>query len=79
MTTDQIDSIKLINFNSEFSENLNCGVLFLSTWFVLVPKLAKDFEKGVKKLISEIEKEIDQKLVGNFFETANQINMENFK
>jgi len=60
---------------------VNCGVVLLKQneeeiWHVFVAKLAADFRRGAKKFIREIEN--DQSLHTNFFETADQINFENF-
>ena len=78
-TEEQIDTIKVLNFKNEFTKELNCGVFFLSTWFIFVPKLARDFEIAVKKITTEVETGNDQRLINNFFEAANNINLENFE
>ena len=62
---------------------INCGIVFFNKnneeiWQVLVPNLRLDFEIAVKKLIKEVEAENDKKLINNFFEAADNINLENF-
>lgn len=44
-------------------------------WLIVVPKLLEDFKIGIEKFKKEIE---DGKNQDNFFETANEINMEKF-
>jgi len=63
---------------------VNCGIIFLSQgqndiWQIFTPKFLIDFERGVKRLIKEIEDEKDKKLMLKFFEAADQINLENFR
>ncbi len=61
---------------------VNCGVVLFKQngkeiWQVFVPKLAADFRRGVKKFIREIES--TPSLHKNFFETADQINLQHFE
>lgn len=79
LTEEQMDNLK----NNIDDSRVTCGVVFLSLgqssiWQIFTPKLLIDFERGAKKLIEEIDSEKDKKLIANFFEAADQINLENF-
>lgn len=59
---------------------VNCGVVLDSeqVWQIYTPYLLADFEDGVKSFIKKIEDNNDKKLISNFFETANEVNLQNY-
>lgn len=75
-----------VNFNilNPFdSSTVDCGVIFSQSvqgemWLIFPLKLAIDFGKNIEKLINEIRQDNNKELIKNFFETAMQINLENF-
>ena len=69
--------------NPETNSQVTCGINFLphnqdGVWQIFVGKLLIDFERGAKKLVTEVESEQDSPLLANFFEAAAQMNLEKF-
>lgn len=79
LTEEQMDNL----LNNIDGSKVECGVVFLSCgqnniWQIFNPKLFIDFKRAIQRLIKKIEAGSDQEKIKNFFETANQINLENF-
>jgi hypothetical protein len=65
----------------EIDRTASCGVIFDSQnnlWKIINSKLYLDFKRAISRLIKEIEDGKNSELINNFFETADQINFENF-
>ena len=79
-----IENNKKIEIKNPIDNSVvNCGVVYklyrqqqICQIFPL--KLGIDLGKSIERLVKRVEQERDKKLTGNFFETANQINLENF-
>ena len=62
---------------------MNCGIVYKShgqqqICQIFPLKIGIDLGKSIGRLIQKVERGKDKKLMENFFETANQINLENF-
>jgi len=77
MSEQEMDNLK----NNDDGSKVNCGVIYLKKykkWQIFNPKLFIDFKRGVNRFIEEIQTTKDKTALNNFFETAKQINLENF-
>ena len=81
---DKIDNTINFDIKNPIDDSIvDCGIIFLhhdreEIWQIFTLKLAVDLGEGIKKLINEIEQGKNKKLMENFFETADQINIQNF-